>query len=80
MMVRQVVKTVEVAAQSLLQHSQYQNLPQVHPRTPDCAVGLRQDVLVQQHKQPRTSGPRGAEGVSTVSDRAQPPACDTCPS
>ena len=54
MMVRQVVKTVEVAAQSLLQHSQYQNLPQVHPRTPDGAVGLRQDVLVQQHKQPRT--------------------------
>ena len=54
MMVRQVVKTVEVAAQSLLQHSQYQNLPQVHPRTPDRAVGLRQDVLVQQHKQPRT--------------------------
>ena len=31
-----------------------QNLPQVHPRTPDRAVGLRQDVLVQQHKQPRT--------------------------
>ena len=54
MMVRQVVKTVEVAAQSLLQHSQHQNLPQVHPRTPDRAVGLRQDVLVQQHKQPRT--------------------------
>ena len=53
MMIRQVVKTVEVAAQSLLQHSQYQNLPQVHPRTPD-SVGLRQDVLVQQHKQPRT--------------------------
>ena len=52
-MVRQVVKTVEVAAQSLLQHPQHQNLPQVHSRTPDCAVGLRQNMLVEQRKQPR---------------------------
>ena len=51
-MVRQVVKTVEVAAQSLLQHPQHQNLPQVHSRTPDCAVGLRQNMLVEQRKQP----------------------------
>ena len=50
-MVRQFVKTVEVAAQSLLQDAQDQNLPQIHPRTPDRAVGLRQDVLVQQRKQ-----------------------------
>ena len=53
-MVRQFVKTVEVAAQSLLQDAKYQNLPQVHPRTPDRTVGLRQDVLVQQRKQPLT--------------------------
>ena len=50
-MVRQFVKTVEVAAQPLFQDAQDQNLPQIHPRTPDRAVGLRQDVLVQQRKQ-----------------------------
>ena len=52
-MVRQFVKTVEVAAQPLLQNAQHQNLPQIHPRTPDRVVGLWQDVLIQQCQQPR---------------------------
>ena len=52
-MVRQVVKTVEVAAQPLLQHPQHQNLPQVHSRTPHRAIRLRQNMLVQQCQQPR---------------------------
>ncbi len=52
-MVRQFMRTVEVAAQPLLQHPQHQNLPQVHSRTPDRAVGLRQNMLVQQCQQPR---------------------------
>ena len=52
-MVRQVVKTVEVAAQPLLQHPQHQNLPQVHSRTPHRAIRLWQNMLVQQCQQPR---------------------------
>ena len=51
-MVRQVVKAVEVAPQTLLQNPQHQDLPQFHPRTPDRAVGLRQNMLIQQRKQP----------------------------
>ena len=47
-MVREVVKTVEVAAQALLQNPQHQDPPQFHARAPDLAVGLRQDMLVQQ--------------------------------
>ena len=50
-MVRQVVQTVEVTAQALLENAQHQDLPQLHPRTPDRAVGLRHDMLVQQRKQ-----------------------------
>ena len=52
-MVREVVKAVEVATQTLLQHPQHQNPPERHPRTPDLPVGLRQDMLVEQRKQPR---------------------------
>ena len=52
-MVRQVVKTVEVAAQPLLQDPQHQNLPQVHSRTPHRAIRIRQNMLVQQCQQPR---------------------------
>ena len=52
-MVRQVVKTVEVVTQSLLQHTQHQNLPQVHSRTSHRTIGLRQNMLVQQCQQPR---------------------------
>ena len=52
-MVREVVKTVEVAAQPLLQDPQHQNPPERHPRTPDLPVGLRQDMRVEQRKQPR---------------------------
>ena len=51
--VRKVVQAVEVAVQPLLQDPRHQDLPQVHPRTPDRAVGLRKDVLVQQREQPR---------------------------
>ena len=40
-MVHQVVETVEVAAQTLLQDAQHQDLPQIHSRTPDRAIGLR---------------------------------------
>ena len=50
-MVRQVVQTVEVTAQALLENAQHQDLPQLHPRTPNRAVGLRHDMLVQQRKQ-----------------------------
>ena len=50
-MVRQFMQTVKVAAQALLQDSQHQDLPQVHSRAPDRAVGLRQDMLVQQRIQ-----------------------------
>ena len=61
----------EVAAQSLLQYSQYQNLPQVHPRTPHRAIRLRQNMLVQQCQQPRATPRRSrcAEAPST------PPGC-----
>lgn len=52
-MVRQVVESVEVAAQTLLEHPQHQNLPQLHPRPPYRTIHLRQHVLVQQGKQPR---------------------------
>ena len=55
MMVCQVVETVEIAAQSLLQDPQHQYLPQVHSRTPDRAVGLWQNMFVQQRQQ---SGPQ----------------------
>ncbi len=51
-MVRKVVETVEVAVQALLQHPQYQDLPQVHSRTPNRTVRFRQNMLVQQCEQP----------------------------
>ena len=51
-MVRQVLKTVEVAAQTLLEDPEHQDLPQGHPRTPDRAVHLRLNMLVQQPQQP----------------------------
>ena len=50
--VRQFMKTVEVATQPLLQDPKHQDLPQVHSRTPDRAVGLRKNMFVQQRKQP----------------------------
>ena len=49
--VRQIVQTVEIAAQTLLQHAQHQNPPQVHARTTHLAVGPRPDVPLQQRKQ-----------------------------
>ena len=52
-MVRKVVETVEVATQTLLQDPQHQDLPQIHSRTPDRPVRFRQNMLVQQRKQPR---------------------------
>ena len=50
--VRQFMNTVEVATQPLLQDPKHQNLPQLHSRTPDRAVGLRKNMFVQQRKQP----------------------------
>ena len=51
--VREVVKTVEVAAQTLLEDPQHQDRPQGHPRTPDRMVHLRLNMLLQQREQPR---------------------------
>ncbi len=50
-MVRKVLKTVEVAAQTLLEDPEHQDLPQGHPRTPDRAVHLRLNVFLQQPQQ-----------------------------
>ena len=47
-----VVKTVEVAAQALLENPQHQDRPKGHPRTPDRMVHLRLNMLLQQREQP----------------------------
>ena len=52
-MVRKVVKTVEVAAQALLEDPQHEDRPQGHPRTPHRMVHLRLNMLLQQREQPR---------------------------
>ena len=50
-MVRKVLKTVEIAAQTLLEDPEHQDLPQGHPRTPDRAVHLRLNVFLRQRQQ-----------------------------
>ena len=49
--VRQIVKAVEIAAQALLQNPQNQDPPQVHPRTAHCPVRPGADVRLQQPEQ-----------------------------
>ena len=47
----QILKTVVVAAKTLLQHAHRQNRLKIHPRTAGVAPPIRKNVLVQKSKQ-----------------------------
>ena len=68
-MVRKVLKTVEVAAQTLLEDPEHQDLPQGHPRTPDRAVHLRLNVFLQQRQQLFAERPVGPDVLKPLQHR-----------
>ena len=49
-MVRQIMQPIKVAAQALLDHTQYQNAPHRHARTSRLFVNARKDELIQECK------------------------------
>ena len=51
-LVHQLVETVEIAAQTLLDHPHHENPPHLHPRPPHGPVDAGKHVLVHQRKQP----------------------------
>ncbi len=67
-MVGQIVKPVEVAAETLFHHPQHQNPPQLHARTTDRPIRTRQHVLVQQLEQP---GPQRLVAVDVLKTAKQ---------
>ena len=51
MLVRQLLKTVVVAVQTLLRHAHHQDPPKVHPRAARVPAAVRKDARVQQPEQ-----------------------------
>ena len=53
-LVHQLLETVEIAAEALLDHAHHEDPPHLHPRPPDSPVDPGKNVLVHQRKQPRS--------------------------
>ena len=49
--VHQILKTVVVAAKTLLQHAHHQDRPDIHPRPAGVAAPVRKNALVQKSEQ-----------------------------
>ncbi len=48
MLVSQLLEAIEIAVQSLLQHGQHQNLPEIHPRPAPAVISSRKDIRLQE--------------------------------